>query len=70
MTGWAVETLIATTLLMLLVLAIRGPVRKAFGAHITYALWLLPVARLLLPPQQWAPPPRGRRRSARPHNRR
>lgn len=50
MTGWAVETLIATTLLMLLVLAIRGPVRKAFGAHITYALWLLPVARLLLPP--------------------
>jgi len=48
--GWAIETLVATTLLMLLVLAIRAPVRKAFGAHMAYALWLLPVARLLLPP--------------------
>lgn len=55
MIGWALETLIATTLLMLVVLAIRVPVRKAFGAHITYALWLLPVARLLLPqvPEGW-----------------
>jgi beta-lactamase regulating signal transducer with metallopeptidase domain len=50
MTGWAVETLIATTLLMLLVLVVRGPVRKGFGPHMAYALWLLPVARLLLPP--------------------
>jgi bla regulator protein blaR1 len=32
------------------VLALRGPVRRAFGAHMAYALWLLPVARLLLPP--------------------
>jgi bla regulator protein BlaR1 len=48
--GWAAETLIATTLLMLLVLVVRGPVRKAFGPHMAYALWLLPVARLLLPP--------------------
>ncbi len=46
----AIETFVATTLLMLLVLAIRGPVRKAFGAHMAYALWLLPVLRLLLPP--------------------
>ncbi|MBO9622581.1 MAG: peptidase M56 [Sphingomonas sp.] len=55
MIGWALETLIATTLLMLLVLALRGPVRKAFGAHMAYALWLLPVARLLLPqvPEGW-----------------
>lgn len=50
MIGWALETFIATTLLMLLVLAVRGPVRKAFGPHMAYALWLLPVARLLLPP--------------------
>jgi beta-lactamase regulating signal transducer with metallopeptidase domain len=55
MIGFAIETFVATTLLMLLVLAIRGPVRKSFGPHMAYALWLLPVARLLLPPlpQGW-----------------
>lgn len=50
MIGWAVETLIATTLLMLLVLAIRAPVRKSFGPQMAYALWLLPVIRLVMPP--------------------
>ncbi|ATY34140.1 M56 family metallopeptidase [Sphingomonas psychrotolerans] len=50
MIGWALETFVATSLLMLLVLALRGPVRKSFGPQIAYALWLLPVARLLLPP--------------------
>lgn len=55
MIGWAIEMLIATTLLMLLVLAIRGPVRRAFGPQMAYALWLLPVARMLLPalPAAW-----------------
>ncbi|RYD59824.1 MAG: peptidase M56 [Sphingomonadales bacterium] len=48
--SWAIETLVATTLLMLLVLAIRAPVRKAFGSNIAYALWALPVLRMLLPP--------------------
>jgi bla regulator protein BlaR1 len=48
--GFAVETFVATTLLMLLVLAIRAPVRRAFGPGIAYALWLLPVLRLVLPP--------------------
>ncbi len=48
--GWAVETFVATTLLMLLVLAIRAPVRKLFGPGMAYALWLLPVLRMLLPP--------------------
>ena len=47
---WAVETLIASTLLMLLVLAIRTPVRRAFGPTIAYALWALPVVRMILPP--------------------
>lgn len=53
--GWSIETFVASTLLMLLVLAIRGPVRRAFGAHIAYALWLLPVLRMLMPPlpQGW-----------------
>ncbi|MDP5279142.1 M56 family metallopeptidase [Sphingomonas sp. DG1-23] len=55
MIGWALETFVATSLLMLLVLAVRAPVRKSFGPHMAYALWLLPVARLVLPPlpQSW-----------------
>ncbi|MDQ2877632.1 MAG: M56 family metallopeptidase [Pseudomonadota bacterium] len=47
---WAAEALIASSLLMLLVLALRSPVRRAFGPDIAYALWLLPALRLLLPP--------------------
>ncbi len=50
MIAWMVETCIATTLLMLLVLALRKPVREQFGPNIAYALWLLPVLRLLIPP--------------------
>lgn len=50
MIAWMVETCIATTLLMLLVLALRKPVREQFGPNIAYALWLLPVLRLLMPP--------------------
>ncbi len=59
MIGWAIEGLIASTLLMLAVLVLRGPVRRSFGAGIAYALWVLPVARLLLPPmpgQGWFSP--------------
>ena len=47
---WSVETLIASTLLMLLVLLLRGPVRRSFGPNVAYALWLLPAARMILPP--------------------
>lgn len=50
MSAWIAETFVATTLLMLLVLAIRAPVRRAFGPGLAYALWLLPVLRMLLPP--------------------
>ncbi|VXC76572.1 M56 family metallopeptidase [Sphingomonas sp. AX6] len=50
MIAWAIETLVATTLLMLLVLAIRNPVRRAFGPNVAYALWLLPVLRMVMPP--------------------
>ncbi|MBM6576201.1 hypothetical protein KCP91_07445 [Microvirga sp. SRT01] len=49
-TGWAVEALIASTLLMIAVLLARGPVRRAFGPQVAYALWALPALRLLLPP--------------------
>jgi len=48
--SWAVEALIASSLLMVMVLLLRGPVRRAFGAHVAYALWALPVLRLALPP--------------------
>lgn len=50
MIAWVVETFVATTLLMLLVLAIRKPVSRHFGPNIAYALWALPVLRLALPP--------------------
>ena len=50
MIGWLIEALVASTVLMIAVLILRTPVRRAFGAQIAYALWLLPVLRLLLPP--------------------
>jgi beta-lactamase regulating signal transducer with metallopeptidase domain len=50
MTGWAIEAMLASALLMLAVIVLRGPVRRAFGARVAYALWALPALRLLLPP--------------------
>ncbi|WP_235902961.1 M56 family metallopeptidase, partial [Sandarakinorhabdus oryzae] len=46
---WLVEALIGATLLMLLVLAVRKPVARLWGAHMAYALWALPALRMLLP---------------------
>lgn len=50
MIGWAAEALLAVTLLLLLVLALRKPVASLFGAQWAYALWLVPAIRLILPP--------------------
>ncbi|GAA0672172.1 beta-lactamase regulating signal transducer with metallopeptidase domain [Sphingomonas insulae] len=50
MTAWLIETLIASTVLMLTVLLARGRVRDAFGPQVAYALWALPALRLALPP--------------------
>lgn len=50
MSGWIIETLMASTLLMLVVLAVREPVSRRFGPRIAYALWLLPALRMVLPP--------------------
>ena len=50
MIAWAIDTLIAATLLMLLVLAVRAPVARLFGAGWAYALWLLPLLRIAMPP--------------------
>lgn len=47
---WLVDTLIVTAALMALVLVLRRPVAKHFGAELAYALWLVPLARLFMPP--------------------
>jgi beta-lactamase regulating signal transducer with metallopeptidase domain len=49
MIGWAIEAIAASTVLMLVVLALRGPVARRFGAHAAYLLWLLPALRMVLP---------------------
>ena len=49
MTDWLLGTLFATTGLIVLVLALREPVRRAFGSRVAYGLWLIPAARLLMP---------------------
>ncbi|HZF93952.1 MAG TPA: M56 family metallopeptidase [Allosphingosinicella sp.] len=50
MTAWILQNMAAASVMMLVVLAIRTPVARAFGAVWAYALWLLPLGRLLLPP--------------------
>ncbi len=50
MSGWIIETLVATTALMGLVLLVRARVAAMFGARIAYLLWLLPALRMVLPP--------------------
>jgi len=49
MTEWLTGTLVATSALILLVLLVREPVRRTFGARVAYGLWLIPAARLLMP---------------------
>jgi len=48
--GFAAETTLGVTTLVLLVLLLRKPVAKRFGAGAAYALWALPLIRLVLPP--------------------
>ncbi len=59
---WLGETSLAVGALIFLILIIRKPVAKAFGANAAYALWLAPALRLFLPelkilPQPAAEPP-------------
>lgn len=49
MSGWAIEALVGSTLLMLAVLALRRPVARLFGPRAAYALWALPALRMVLP---------------------
>ncbi|MDZ4307880.1 M56 family metallopeptidase [Allopontixanthobacter sp.] len=50
MTEWLVETLLWTGALIGLVLLVRRPVGRHFGAKAAYALWALPLLRLIMPP--------------------
>ncbi|MCA1662468.1 MAG: M56 family metallopeptidase [Novosphingobium sp.] len=47
---FAFDTLIWTGALIAAVLVLRRPVARWFGPGLAYALWLLPLARLALPP--------------------
>ena len=44
------DTLVWSGMLIALVLVLRRPVARIFGAGIAYALWLLPLLRLVMPP--------------------
>jgi beta-lactamase regulating signal transducer with metallopeptidase domain len=46
---WLVETTLATSALILLVLIIRRPVARRFGAEAAYLLWLAPALRFVAP---------------------
>lgn len=50
MIAWALETFVATTLMLVLVLVLRGPVRQHFGPQLAYALWVIPLVRAVMPP--------------------
>lgn len=50
MIAWLIDTLVMTGGLMALVLLVRKPVGRWFGAGSAYALWALPMIRLVLPP--------------------
>lgn len=48
--SWVAGNLLVASLLILVVLAIRRPVARLFGATAAYALWLAPALRLVWPP--------------------
>ena len=50
MSAVLLETLVWTGALIAAVLMLRRPVTRYFGPQVAYALWLLPFARLVLPP--------------------
>ena len=50
MSAWFLANMAWASAAMLLVLALRGPFARLFGAGSAYALWLVPALRLALPP--------------------
>lgn len=47
--NWLADGFLAVTLLIALVLLLRGPVARQFGPRLAYALWTIPAARALMP---------------------
>lgn len=50
MIAWLTDTFAYTALLIALVMVLRRPVARHFGAQTAYGLWALPLLRLLIPP--------------------
>ena len=50
MSTWLIDTALYTALLIALLLVLRRPVARHFGPGMAYALWALPLLRLVLPP--------------------
>ncbi len=48
--AWGEAALIASSAFMLLILAVRAPVRHWIGPQLGYTLWALPAIRMILPP--------------------
>ena len=55
--SWLADTALYTGLLIALVLVLRRPVARVFGPGLAYALWALPLLRLILPPIVLPAPP-------------
>jgi beta-lactamase regulating signal transducer with metallopeptidase domain len=57
--NWVIQTGLVVSLLIIIILLIRRPFARAFGANAAYALWSLPLIRLCLPgvsvPSNWVP---------------
>ena len=57
--NWVVQTGLMVSLLIVIILIIRRPFARAFGANAAYALWSLPLIRLCFPvisiPENWIP---------------
>jgi len=57
--NWVLQTGLVVSLLIVLILCIRRPFARMFGANAAYALWSLPLIRLCLPglsiPENWLP---------------
>ena len=59
MSAWLIDTVLYTGALIALVLVLRRPVGRLFGAQLAYGLWALPFLRLLLPVERRLPRPDG-----------
>jgi beta-lactamase regulating signal transducer with metallopeptidase domain len=50
LTGLLIDTLLTTGALIAAVLVVRRPAARLFGPGVAYALWALPLIRMMLPP--------------------